>query len=105
SHVHAEEGLREACVSGVTPAPTYYYRVGGGPAGKEVWSDVYSFTTTPKDPTAEVTLGISGDSRGQDNEAFRLINMRMMKAGVTAQLFSGDMVNFATDQTEWHKWL
>lgn len=100
-----EDRMHEAYVCGLEPATTYYYRVGGGPAGKEVWSDVYSFTTTPKDPNTEVTLGISGDSRGQDNEAFRLIQMRMMKAGVTAEIFSGDMVNFATDQNEWHKWL
>lgn len=100
-----EDRMHEAYVCGLEPATTYYYRVGGGPAGKEVWSDVYSFTTTPKDTNAEITLGISGDSRGQDNEAFRLIQMRMMKAGVTAEIFSGDMVNFATDQNEWHKWL
>lgn len=100
-----EDRMHEVYVCGLEAATTYYYRVGGGAAGKEVWSDVYSFTTTPTDPNTEVTLGVSGDSRGQDNEAFRLINMRMMKAGVTAQLFSGDMVNFATDQLEWHKWL
>lgn len=100
-----DDRLHEAYLCGLDPATTYYYRVGGGPAGKEVWSDVYSFTTTPKDPNTEVTFGISGDSRGQDNEAWRLIQMRMMKAGVTAEIFSGDMINFATDQGEWHKWL
>jgi acid phosphatase type 7 len=100
-----DDRMHEAYVCGLEPATTYYYRVGGGPTGKEVWSDVYSFTTTPKDGNSEVTLGISGDSRGQDNEAWRLINMRMMKKGVTAQLFSGDMINFATDHAEWHKWL
>lgn len=100
-----DDRIHEAYLCGLDPATTYYYRVGGGPAGKEVWSDVYSFTTTPKDPNTEVVLGISGDSRGQDNEAWRLIQRRMMKAGVTAQIFSGDMINFATDQAEWHKWL
>ncbi len=100
-----DDRLHEAYVCGLDPATTYYYRVGGGPAGKEVWSDVYAFTTTPKDPAAEVTLGISGDSRGQGNDAWRLIQNRMMKKGVTAQLFSGDMINFAPDQSEWHKWL
>jgi acid phosphatase type 7 len=100
-----EDRLHEAYVCGLEPGTTYYYRVGGGAAGKEFWSDVYSFTTTPKDGNTEVTFGISGDSRGQDNEAYRLIQMRMMKAGVTAEIFSGDMINFATDQAEWHKWL
>ncbi|MDC3954980.1 metallophosphoesterase family protein [Polyangium jinanense] len=100
-----DDRMHEAYLCGLSPATTYYYRVGGGPAGKEVWSEVHSFTTTPKDPNVEVVLGVSGDARGQDNQAWRLIQRRMMKAGVTAQLFSGDMINFATDQGEWHKWL
>lgn len=100
-----DDRMHEAYLCGLTPATTYYYRVGGGPAGAEVWSPVQSFTTTPKDPNAEIVLGVSGDARGQDNQAFRLIQRRFMTAGVTAELFSGDMVNFATDQAEWHQWL
>ncbi len=100
-----DDRMHETYLCGLDPATTYYYRVGGGASGKEVWSDVYSFTTTPKDPGAEVILGVSGDSRGQDNEAWRLIQRRFMKAGATAQIFSGDMINFATDHSEWHKWL
>jgi len=100
-----DDRMHEAYVCGLSPATTYYYRVGGGPAGSEVWSEVHSFTTTPKDGNAEVVLGVSGDARGQDNQAWRLIQRRMRKAGVTAQLFSGDMINFATDQGEWHLWL
>ncbi|UQA59666.1 purple acid phosphatase family protein [Polyangium aurulentum] len=100
-----DERMHEAYICGLTPATTYYYRVGGGPAGKEVWSEVQSFTTTPKDPGAEVILGVSGDARGQSNDAWRLIQRRMMKAGATAQLFSGDMIDLAPDQLEWNKWL
>lgn len=97
--------MHEAYVCGLTPATTYYYRVGGGPAGAEVWSDVYSFTTTPSDPDAEVTIALSGDSRGQDFDAWRLIQRRVMAENATLQLFSGDMIQFATDQAEWEKWL
>jgi acid phosphatase type 7 len=97
--------MHEAHVCGLSPATTYYYRVGGGPPGTEAWSDVYTFTTTPSDPSTPVTFGITGDSRGQDNDAYRLIQRRMQLAGVTMQLFSGDMVNFAPDQLEWEKWL
>ena len=97
--------MHEAYVCGLTPATTYYYQVGGGPSGQEVWSDVYSFTTTPNDPSAAITIGLTGDSRGQDNDAYRLIQRRMHLAGVTMQLFSGDMINFAPDQKEWEKWL
>ncbi len=100
-----DDRMHEAYLCGLEPATTYYYRVGGGPAGAEVWSEVLSFTTTPKDPNTEIILGASGDARGQENEAWRLIQRRMVKAGVTAELFSGDMVNLAPDQAEWHKWL
>ncbi len=54
------ERMHEAYVCGLTPATTYYYRVGGGAAGKEVWSDdVYSFTTTPNDPATPITIAIT----------------------------------------------
>lgn len=97
--------MHEAYVCGLQPATTYYYRVGGGPSGQELWSDVYSFTTTPSDPSTKVTIGVSGDSRGQSNDAWRLIQKRMRAANVTVQVFTGDAINFAPDQGEWEKWL
>jgi hypothetical protein len=100
-----DERMHEAYVCGLTPATTYYYRVGGGAAGKEVWSDVFSFTTTPSDNNASVTFGVTGDSRGENDDAWHLIAQRMHSAGVTLQLFSGDMVNLAPDQTAWEHWL
>ena len=102
---NGEARMHEAYVCGLTPATTYYYRVGGGPAGAEVWSEVHSFTTTPSDPGAEVTIALSGDSRGQNFDAWRLIQRRAMAQNATLQLFSGDMIQFATDQQEWEKWL
>jgi hypothetical protein len=99
------ERMHEAYVCGLTPATTYYYRVGGGPAGSEQWSEVYSFTTVPSDPTAKVTIGISGDSRGELGDAWRLIQRRMRLAGVGLQLFSGDVTVLPTDQAEWEQWL
>ena len=100
-----DERMHEAYVCGLEPGTTYYYRVGGGPAGKAVWSDVYAFATTPSDPEAPVTLAVSGDSRGQQQDAWRLLQRQIMKAGAAIQLFSGDMINFAPDQAEWEKWL
>jgi hypothetical protein len=97
--------MHEAYVCGLEPATTYYYRVGGGPAGKEVWSDVYSFTTTPKDPKTEVTIAVSGDSRGQQNDAWRLLQRQVHKLSPTVQLFNGDAIVFAQDQREWEQWL
>ena len=100
-----DQRMHEAYVCGLEPATTYYYRVGGGPKGKEQWSDVYSFTTTPSDPKAEITVMVSGDARGQGNDAWRLIQKRATLAGATLQLFSGDVINLAPDQGEWEKWL
>lgn len=97
--------MHEVYVCGLSPATTYYYRVGGGPQGAEVWSDVYRFTTTPTDPSAAITIALAGDSRGQDNEAWRLFQKRATLAGATFEMFSGDTINLAPDQGEWEKWL
>jgi hypothetical protein len=97
--------MHEVHICGLTPATTYYYRVGGGPAGKEVWSDVYSFTTTPSDPATPVTIAFAGDSRSQNNDAWRAFQKKVMLSGAALQLFSGDVINFAPDQGEWEKWL
>lgn len=100
-----DEQMHEVYVCGLAPATTYYYRVGGGPSGSEVWSDVYAFTTTPSDPSATVKFGVTGDSRGEHQDAWHLIQKRLQLAGVGMQLFSGDMINIASDQTAWEKWL
>lgn len=97
--------MHEAYVCGLSPDTTYYYRVGGGPEGKEVWSDVYSFKTTPRDPGKTIKVAVSGDSRGQAGQAWRLIQRRAMAEAVDLEVFSGDTVNFATDQLEWEQWL
>lgn len=100
-----DDRMHEAYVCGLQADTTYYYRVGGGPAGAEVWSDVYTFTTTPTDTNTTVKIGVTGDSRGQENNAWQLIQRRLIKEGVNLQLFSGDMINLAPDQGEWHQWL
>jgi hypothetical protein len=100
-----DERMHEAYVCGLTPASTYYYRVGGGAAGGEVWSDVYAFTTTPAAGAATVKIGLTGDSRGEQQNAWQLTQQRMAAAGLTLQLFSGDMINLAPDQNEWELWL
>ncbi|MFT3766077.1 MAG: fibronectin type III domain-containing protein [Minicystis sp.] len=101
----ANERMHEVYLCGLTPATTYYYRVGGGPAGKEVWSEVYSFTTTPKAGPTKITIGVTGDSRGEGQDAWRMAQRRMNALSPTLQLFSGDMVNIAIDQSAWESWL
>ena len=97
--------MHEVHICGLTPATTYYYRVGGGPAGGEVWSDVHSFTTTPPAGDTPVTIAINGDARGQNGGAWRLYQRKLLSKGVTLQLFSGDAIDLALDQGEWEEWL
>jgi acid phosphatase type 7 len=97
--------MHEVYLCGLTPSTTYYYRAGGGPSGSEAWSDVYAFTTTAAAGSAKVTIGVSGDSRGEAGDAWRLIQRRMKTAGVGLELFSGDVINLAPDQGEWEQWL
>ncbi|MFT3766078.1 MAG: metallophosphoesterase [Minicystis sp.] len=104
-NAQGDERMHEVYVCGLSPATTYSYRVGGGPAGSEVWSDVHTFTTTPKAGAATVKIGITGDSRGQQDDAWRILQRRMSTMGLALQLFSGDMINLAPDQGEWEKWL
>lgn len=97
--------MHEVHVCGLEPSTTYSYRVGGGPAGQEVWSEVMTFTTAPADGTSEVTIAVNGDSRGQAAEAWRVYQTRLAKLPITAQLFSGDTIYLPLDQGEWEKWL
>jgi hypothetical protein len=99
-----DERMHEVYLCGLAPAKTYYYRVGGGPAGSEAWSEVYSFTTAPSDASTPVTFGVTGDSRGEGGDAWRLIQRRLKVAGVGMQLFSGDAVVFGPDQLAWEHW-
>lgn len=104
------DGLRfhEVHVCGLTPGRTYHYQVGGGAAGKEVWSPVYSLTTAPasKDP---VKIGFSGDSRDElgrtELPVWRSIAKRYKADNTQLVLFSGDMILAAAAQDQWDTWL
>ncbi|MEO6418253.1 MAG: metallophosphoesterase, partial [Polyangiaceae bacterium] len=61
-----------------------------------------SFTTVPA--TGKITIGLSGDSR-DSAEIFQLVQGRMRDAGVSAQLFSGDLVLFGTQEDVYAQWL
>src|SRR5262249_40312539 len=104
-NANGNERMHEAYICGLDPVKTYYYRVGGGPSGSEVWSDVFSFTTTPKAGAATVKIAVTGDSRGELQNAWQILEERLLKQGVTMQLFSGDMIFLPTDQGEWEEWL
>ena len=93
----------EVHLCGLTPATTYYYQVGGGAAGSEVWSKTQSFTTAPA-AGGTISIGVSGDAR-DDKNVFQLVQMRMRDAGTTLQLFSGDMVMFGSVASSFRDWL
>lgn len=99
------ERMHEVYVCGLTPATKIYYRVGGGPAGSETWSDVLSFTTAPAAGSAAVTFAFSGASDKEAANVWEIYQRRVRTLAPTAQLFNGDVVNLSTDQGEWEKWL
>lgn len=94
--------FHEVHVCGLTPGVTYYYQVGGGSTGSDVWSATQSFTTVPSQ--GKITVGVSGDSR-DSAEIFQLVQQRMRDAGVSLQLFSGDFVLFGAQESLYQKWL
>ena len=94
--------MHEAHACNLTAGKTYYYQVGGGPVGAEKWSATQSFTTVPS--AGKITVGVSGDSR-DSAEVFQLVQGRMRDAGASAQLFSGDLVLFGTQEDVYAQWL
>jgi hypothetical protein len=97
-----ETYMHEVHVCGLQPGKTYYYQVGGGASGSEVWSATQSFTTVPD--SGKIVVGLSGDSRDKV-EVFALVQTRMREAGVNLQLFSGDMVIFGARAQLYQQWL
>lgn len=75
------------------PGTTWYYQVGGGPEGEEVWGPVQSFAFAPESGSTEtVTIGISGDARDDHDVVWRLVQSRMKDFAPTLQLFTGDSI-------------
>lgn len=98
--------LHEVHVCGLTPDTTYYYRVGGGSEAPSAWSDVLSFRTLPASPDTAITIAVTGDSRGENANAWQILQERLAKRGdVGLQLFTGDMVDLAVAQGQYESWL
>ena len=94
--------FHEVHVCGLQPGTTYFYQVGGGPTGSEVWSATQTFTTPPQ--SGKVTIGILGDAR-VDVSTWQAVALRMRDAAVTLQLVSGDMVDTGQDEASFVKWI
>jgi hypothetical protein len=111
NHSGPPDGIRyhEAYVCGLTPGRTVYYQVGGGPAGKEVWSATGSYTLAPAKGGADpVTIGIAGDARDSTGRStqpvWKAIMARMASSGAHAITFSGDFVDVGIDRDQWETW-
>ncbi|MFT5686944.1 MAG: hypothetical protein ACI8RZ_007901, partial [Myxococcota bacterium] len=83
----------------LTPGTTYSYRVGGAGA----WSETFTIST-PADDLDTFRIGIAGDSRGA-YETWGQVVEAFDAAEVDFILFSGDMVEFGSNQEEWDAWL
>lgn len=88
----------EARLCGLTPATTYFYRVGGG----DTWSDVYTFTTAPARGSDEpFRIAVTGDSRNETQALLGPALDGILSQDADLLLFTGDAVNIGTDQREW----
>jgi hypothetical protein len=97
--------FHEVHVCGLTPNTTYFYQVGGGPSGSEVWSATQSFTTMPATiPSTGITVGIFGDARDTAS-TWQAVHVRMKAAGVLMSLIDGDVVDIGAEESLYSTWL
>jgi len=94
--------FHEVHVCGLEPATTYFYQVGGGPTGSQVWGATQSFTTMPA--TGTITVGVFGDAR-QTKDPWQAVHMRMRDAGVAMSLVGGDVVALGAEESLYSEWL
>jgi hypothetical protein len=94
--------LHEVHVCGLTPGTTYFYQVGGGPAGAEVWSATQSFTTMPS--AGPVSIAVFGDARDSDT-TWQAVHARMRDQGIGLSLVSGDVVDIGGLEPLYQQWL
>ncbi len=94
--------FHEVHVCGLKAGTTYYYQVGGGATGSEVWSATQSFTTVPT--TGKLTVGILGDARDVVT-TWQAVEGRMRDAGAAIQLVTGDLVDIGSLETLYTQWL
>jgi hypothetical protein len=94
--------MHEVHICGLTADTTYFYAVGGGPAGGEIWSAPQAFTTMPA--AGPVTLAVFGDAR-DSSATWQALHARMRDAGITMSLVSGDVVDIGGLEPLYQQWL
>ncbi len=90
--------VHEAHVCGLSPSTEYFYRL-GGPGH---WSAVFSTATAPSPGASDAfTFAVTGDSRGNEEQAWAISQRRVRDALADFELFSGDAVILGTAQDQW----
>lgn len=91
--------LHETHVCGLPADSLFYYKV-GGPGH---WSPVYDVATAPPPAsTGSFRFAVTGDSRGS-GELFAQVQQRLSSHGIDFQVFTGDLIDNPTDQTDWEQ--
>jgi hypothetical protein len=94
--------FHEVHVCGLKPDTVYYYQVGGGTMGSQVWSATQSFSTMPA--TGNITVGIFSDARDTVG-TWQAVHVRMKAAGVLMSLIPGDIVDIGSEEPLYQQWL
>ncbi|UJR82439.1 purple acid phosphatase family protein [Sandaracinus amylolyticus] len=93
-----ETRVHEAHVCGLEANTEYFYKVGG--TGH--WTEVFSTSTAPTPGTTDpFTFAVTGDSRGNEEDAWAISQRRVRDAMADFELFSGDAVILGTAQDQW----
>ncbi|MDZ4860615.1 MAG: metallophosphoesterase family protein [Candidatus Hydrogenedentes bacterium] len=89
-----------AVLSGLKPGTTYVYQV--GEASRDVWSDVYEFTTAPENgDTFSFAFLTDTHNRETAGKALAAAYARTPRPAFT--LISGDLVDFGLHRDTWDK--
>jgi hypothetical protein len=94
--------FHEVHVCGLNPGTQYYYAVGGGPSGQEIWSATQTFTTMPA--SGPITVAVFGDARDKDT-TWQALHQRMRGDGITMSLVGGDVVDIGASEPLYQQWL
>jgi len=93
--------VHEAHLCGLQPDTVYDYRVHSGASA----SERYSFRTASPDPDDEVVIVALGDSRGDASVYGALLAKADELAAPDLILYTGDAVNYGTNQDAWDAFL
>jgi len=95
--------MHEVHVCTLTPNTHYYYEVGGGPSGQEVWSAPQDFMTMPA-AGSSVTVGVFGDARDTVS-VWQAVHERMKEQAPGLMVVPGDIVDLGANETLYAQWL